>query len=141
MNSAIFAKNAVLNVSGYSPSQLVFGRMPRIPGAPYNDPPAQEGVTKVEMVEQRLTSLFKAREAFSQVENSTRLKKALNSKIPPPAMQHYNVGDEVFFKYAKNPHWQGPAKIIGLDNKVVFLRQGRFTLATSQTRVIKSSLI
>ena len=56
-------------------------------------------------------------------------------------MQHYNVGDEVFYKYAKNPHWQGPAKIIGLDNKVVFLRQGRFTLATSQTRVIKSSLI
>ena len=32
LSSAIFAKNAMINVNGYSPSQLVFGRIPRIPG-------------------------------------------------------------------------------------------------------------
>ena len=42
LNAATFAKNALINVSGFSPSQLVFGRQPQLPSVMTNKLPAQE---------------------------------------------------------------------------------------------------
>ena len=58
--------------------QIVFGSQPRILGAAQNNlPPANENITEVLLVYDRLKAIFEARKLFTEVENSARLKKAL----------------------------------------------------------------
>ena len=133
---AIFAKNCLVNVSGYIPLQLVFGVIPRLPGAPYNAPPANETLVQHEAIASRLQSLYSARQGYMEVENSARMKRALNSKIPPPQMINYQNGQQVFYKHLQTGGWHGPATVIGTANKVIYIKQGRFILATSQSRII-----
>ena len=75
--AAIFAKNSMQNVYGYSPIQIMFGRMPRLPGAPYNKLPAQQGLSKVE--------------------NTVRLNKAKKNKIHPQ-MELFEPQDQVYYR-------------------------------------------
>ena len=76
--AAIYAKNCMVNVKGYSPLQLVMGKQPRMPGpAQDNMPPANRLDTNHKLTHERITDIFAARRAFSEVENSSRLKKAL----------------------------------------------------------------
>ena len=136
LSAAIFAKNTLLNVYGFSPMQVVFGKQPRIPGAAHeNKPPANEEMTDALPVFERLKSIFEARKAFTQVENSSRLKKAL--KVRAQKMEHYVTGEKVFYKFGADPRWHGPGTIIGTDNKVIFLRHGGNIISTSQSRIMK----
>ena len=136
LSQAILAKNMLVNHNGFSPLQLVTGQQPRLPSAMDNSPPAKESVSAVQNVRNRINEIFSARKAFTQAENSKKLNSALQVKSIPK-YEHYSMGEEVFYKHGKNPHWMGPAKIIGLDGKVVIIRQGRFILSTSQTRLLK----
>ena len=137
LKSAIFAKNTMVNKSGFSSSQIVTGSNPRIPGIPYNDPPANEFKTESEAVREKLTTMFKSRQEYMKMENDARLKKALNARSPPPRLEHYENGEEVFYRHGKDGIWHGPASVIGQANKVIYLKQGRFILAASQTNVKK----
>ena len=129
LSAAVFAKNTLLNVSGFSPMQIVFGKQPKIPGAAHNNqPPANEEYVQSVTVFDRLTAIFAARQAFTQVENSLRLKKAL--KVKPQRLELYNTGDRVFYKFGIDPQWHGPGTIIGTDNKMIFI-------STSQTRLMR----
>ena len=48
LSAAVFAKNTMLNVSGFSPMQITYGAQPRIPGAAHgNSPPANEEYIEV----------------------------------------------------------------------------------------------
>merc|ERR1719350_2643475 len=84
--AAIYAKNCLVNVQGYSPLQLVTGKQPRLPGAAQdNSPPANRMDTDHKLTHERITDIFAARRAFTEVENSNRLRKALEVrevKIP-----------------------------------------------------------
>ena len=138
LKSALFAKNTMTNVSGFSSYQIVTGSNPKIPGVPYNDPPANEHETESEALKKRLVSMFKSREEYMKWENDNRLKKALNSRMAPPKLEHYETGEEVWYRHGKDGLWQGPASVIGQQNKLIYLRQGRFILAASNTNVKKS---
>ena len=72
------------------------------------------------------------------MENSSRLKRALILKIPAPKLIHYKLGNNVYYKYGQDNTWKGLAKVIGIDIKIIFLRQGRYILATSQTIIIRA---
>ena len=85
---------------------------------------------------ERLKLIFEARKAFIQVENSSRLKKAL--KVRPQTMVNYVTGEKVFYKFGTDPRWHGPGTIIGTDNKVIFLRHGGNIISTSQSRIMKA---
>ena len=80
---ALMAKNMLINHMGFSPLQLVTGQQPRLPSAIINSPPAKEGISDTEEVRDRLNAIFSARKAFTQVENSKRLNKALQVKSIP----------------------------------------------------------
>ena len=137
LSTAIFAKNTLLNTSGFSPMQIAFGLQPRIPGAGQNNrPPANEDIIESVPIYKRLTALFEARKAFMDVENSLRLKKAL--RVKPQPMEFYNNGDKVYYKFGTDPRWHGPGTIIGTDNKVIFLRHGGNVISTSQSRIVKA---
>ena len=136
LSQAVLAKNMLVNHHGFSPLQLVTGQQPKLPSALDNMPPAMESVSVTQNVRNRINEIFSARKAFTAVENSKRLNKALQVKTFPK-FEHFEIGTSVFYKHGKNPYWQGPAKVIGQDGKVIIIRQGRFILSTSQTRLLK----
>ena len=68
--SAVSGKNALANVYGYSPNQLVFGKNPNLPS---NKLPALEKPCQSEVVEKKLNSIHSARKAFVEAEASEKL--------------------------------------------------------------------
>ena len=139
LSAAVFAKNTLLNVSGYSPMQITFGKQPNIPGAAHSNlPPANEEVVNSVPIFDRLKAIFEARKAFTQIENSARLKKAL--KVKPQRLELYNHGDRVFYKFGTDGQWHGPGTVIGTDNKVIFIRHGGNVISTSQTRLMRANM-
>ena len=134
---AVYAKNTMLNVQGFSPAQILAGKQPRLPGATNNNkPPEDESDISSKTVYDRLKSLQMAREAFIKVDNGNRLKRAM--KVAPSPLEYYPPGTEVFYKYGNDSKWHGPGKIVGQDNKVVLIRHGGHIISTSQTRVFRA---
>ena len=97
--------------------------------------PANETDTDCRPVFERLKALFDARKVFTDVENSSRLKKAL--RVRPQQMELYETGDKAYYKFGTDTRWHGPGTIIGIDNKVIFLRHGGNMISTSQSRLLK----
>ena len=75
--SAVSSKNALANVYGYSPNQLVFGKNPNLPSNLHNKLPALEKPCQSEVVENKLNSIHAARKAFVEAEASEKLSRAL----------------------------------------------------------------
>lgn len=137
LSAATFAKNCLVNVNGFSPIQLVTGKMPRLPSVMTNSIPAQEATSTVKAYTDRINGIIAARKAFMEVENSARLNRALKTKVIPPHVV-YKTGDQVFYKKeGSEARWEGPAKVIGMDGKTIFIAHGRFTYSTSQSRLVK----
>ena len=136
LQPAIFAKNIMTNSTGYSPYQLVYGKNPRIPGAIDNSPPAQDGMTSSALIQKRLTGIFEARKALAKADNKARLKLAERSSRAPK-LEKYEMGDQVYYKFGREPGWQGPGRIVAQDNKLVFIRHGRNIIVSSLARVSK----
>ena len=97
----------MVDKSGFSSNQIVTGSNPRVPEIPYNDPLANESKTESEAVREKLATMFKSREEYMKIENDTRLKKALNARSPPPRLEHYGNGEEVFYRHGKDGIWHG----------------------------------
>ena len=53
-------------------------------------------------------------------------------------MEYYENGDQVFYKFGTDPRWHGPGKVIGTDNKIVFLRHGGNIISMSQSRIMNA---
>ena len=121
----ITATNAAMNTlrreSGFSPSQAVWGRDPRLPeevkGTPQDD--HVEHIISHDRLRAREHSLrISAKEAYFKVQNDARLRRSLlqRSRVAGPELQQ---GDHVFFyrkpKNNKNWEWHGPGVIIGRE--------------------------
>ena len=89
-----------------------------------------------EGVRDRLNAIFAERRSFTKTENSKKLNAALQVKHAPK-MEHYEMGDMVFYKHGRSNQWHGPARVISLDNKVILIQQGQFLLSTSQSQLLK----
>mgnify|MGYP001297108246 FL=1 len=137
LSASIYAKNCLTNVNGFSPIQLVTGKQPRLPGpAQDNAPPANKTFTDHKMTHERITDIFSARKAYTEVENSNKLKKAM--EIRAPKLDFYERGERAFYrKGADNHRWHGPGNVVAQDNKVIFIRHGSWIISTSPSRVLK----
>ncbi|XP_057310580.1 uncharacterized protein LOC130648545 [Hydractinia symbiolongicarpus] len=112
------AKNSLHMNSGYSFYQLVFGRNPNLPSVLNANPPALEGVTVSHVFAKHINALHNARKAFIEAEASERVRRALRHQI-------------------RSTITQGPAKVIGQDSKVVFVRQGSLYVRVPPCRLVK----
>ena len=121
------AKNCLENQYGYSPFQLHIGANPKLPSATRDGPPALEGITKSKSLAQHLTAMHLAREAFVEAESSASLRKALKSKIYSKG-DGIQEGDLVYYQKndskAKSRVWRGPAKVVAVNGKKLFIDQG-----------------
>ena len=137
---ALMAKNCLSNVHGYSSYQLVFGRNPVLPSILTDKLPALEGVSSSYTVANHINSLFSARKAFLEAESSERLRRALR-KNTRPANEYYQSGDKVYYKRPDSQQWKGPARVIGQDGVVVFLRHGGLVVRVHTSRLQKANHI
>ena len=121
---SVAAKNALSNVYGFSPNQLVFGRNTNLPSALHNRLPAQNPTCRSRYIAQNLAALHKARESFIQQEACEKLKRALSHQTRTYADIVYKNGDKVYYKRESSHEWHGPAKIIGRDDQRYLLKHG-----------------
>ena len=133
---ANMAKNSMQMVYGYSSNQLVYGTNPNLPNIMTNGLPAMEGKTSSEVFAMHLNSLQAARKAFTESENSERVRKALMRKVCTNNTVFEN-GDRVWYKRERDGKWKGPAKVIFQDGKVIWVRHGSSAVRVSANRLIK----
>ena len=124
---SISAKNALQNQGGYSPNQLVFGRNTNTPSVLHNELPACEPVAS-EIVRKNLDALHSARENFLGAERSERIKRALRHPTRPYVNEHFENGEDVYYKRKNYKGWKGPAKVVGKVGENVIINHGGQTL-------------
>lgn len=133
---ANMAKNSMQMVYGFSSNQLVYGTNPNLPNIMSNGLPAMEGKTSSEIFAQHFNALQAARKAFTESENSERVRKALMRKVCT-SITDYDNGDIVWYKRERDGQWKGPAKVIFQDGKVVWVRHGASAVRVSVNRIVK----
>ena len=129
---AVNAKNSLLNVHGFSPYQIVYGRNPNLPSVIVNKPPALEGETMCHFMGKHLTGLYSGRKAFIASESSEKIRRALRKQIRPSG-EKFSNGDKVYF--LRDNKWKGPGWVIGQDNVVVFIRYGGTLVRVHESRI------
>ena len=137
LQHAVYAKNTLLNVHGFSPCQIVTGRQPRLPGAcnEENLPPADSVKVDSKHVQQSINNMMQARQAWSKVDNSERLRRAM--KVQPTPLQTFEHGDIVFYKHGIDDEWHGEGKVIGQDGKQIYLKHNGRVISSSPPRLHK----
>ena len=134
---ACMAKNSLSNIYGFSPHQLVFGRNPKLPNVLVDGPVSWECGNISEILTKHLQALHASRKAFIASESCAKLKLALRSKVRCSDETYIN-GDIVYFKKDTDSKWQGPAKVVFADGKVIFLRNGGQLIRVSANRLVKA---
>ena len=109
---AVHAKNSLVNIHGFSPYQLVFGRNPNVPGNSNNLLPAMTSETSSKIVADHLNGLRAARHAYVKAESSDRIARALRGKVFEGTYKKFCVGDTVYYKRKDNKIWKGPGVVI-----------------------------
>ena len=132
----LMAKNSMISVHGYSPHQLVFGHSPNLPSVLVDKLPALEGTNMGTRVGQHLAALHASRRAFTEVECSERIRRALRKQFRPTD-EKYETGDRVYYKRVDSTEWKGPGVVIGQDGAVVFIRHGGILVRVHQSRLSK----
>ncbi|CAE7728714.1 RE1 [Symbiodinium sp. CCMP2592] len=145
MLEAQVAKNEFMRVGGFSPTQWVLGRLPRGVGHVLDE----EELGQLGVLSGRLdaTTAFgrqaefrhTARKAFVHEDCSRRVRKTVLRKAAPLPGK-YQAGDLVCYRIARDEHsgvstWSTVSKIIGFDNKTVWVVHQGVPVATSLARL------
>ena len=136
---ALNAKNSSINVSGFSPHQLVFGKNVNLPSS-MNDQ-LSPGYSTNPLIIEHLKALHSATESFMKAESSVKLRNALR-KQTRHTREHFDLGQAVYYKRDNDIKWKGLSKRKGQDGLVVFIRHGGFYVKVHCPRVqISDSLL
>ena len=127
---ACHSKNALSNIDGFSPYQLVFGFNPNIPSLEdkADKLSALEDATVSEKVAEHINAIYSARREQIKSETAEKIRRALSHQVRDVYSNDVKQGDLVYYKRDKDSRWRGPGRVIGTDNKVVFVRHGGFSI-------------
>ena len=124
LHYAVSVRSCCLYVHGFTPSQLEIGQNIKLP-SPFNDDlPALERCTTSPTIAKHLNALANTRKAFTKIETSCKLKKALIHLVHSHCDIKYAKGNSVFYKLPDEPRWQRPASVISVDGKVIISKHG-----------------
>lgn len=83
-----------------------------------------------------LDALHAAHKAFTESENSERIRKALRKKICTNNTVYQN-GDLVWYRSKDGDRDTGPGKVVFQDGKVIFVRHGAAFVRVSANRIVR----
>ena len=126
------AKNCLVNVHGFSPYQIVYGRNPYSPSN-INKPSALEDKTIGEVMKRHFTNLQEAQKSYLAAEPSERIQRVFRKQIRP---KEEFQDEKVFF--LMDVEWKGPGWIIGKDNVVVIVRYGGIYVHVHESRLLRA---
>ena len=132
---ALNAKNALMNVAGFSPFQLVLGTNPRLPSCISDNTPALTQRSTSKLIQDNLNALHAARTAFISCENDEKIRRVLRSNVRGSGDIKYLTGDEVLYKRNDSVQWHGPATVIGQVDQQVFVKHGSFYVRVHPCRL------
>ena len=133
---AVSPKNSLINHNGFSPSQLVFGRNGNFPSTINDSLPALDKDKDVSSaIGMHIAALHAARQEFISCESSEKIKRALRRQVRTSGHK-YQIGQEVWYKRDDQKKWCGPAKVLGQDGPVLFLRHGTRPIKAHVCRVM-----
>ena len=118
---AINYLNSVLNIQGFSPSQLVFGLNLILPSVSDGKPPflSDEGYSK--LIRKHLYTQQISRKSFVQANYSATMRRTLNFTVSTSGDTIYINGDKVRYKRAGDKEFRGPGVIVGQDDQCVLI--------------------
>ena len=120
---ALNAKNSLINVSVFSPNQLVFGENIKLPNV-MNDQ-LSAGSPETKTIGDHLLALHAAWKAFIAAESSDKIRRALPKKTRNTCDLFFNC-DNVYYKRDSDTKWRGPGKVISQDGPIVYVRHEGF---------------
>ena len=129
------AKNALQNVAGFSPFQLVLGMNPRLPSTLTDELPAITCRNTSQLIRDNLNAIHSARTAFIASENDEKIRRALGANIRSSGEIKYVTGDKIFYKRDASNQWHGPATVIGQVDQQVFVKHGSFYIRVHPCRL------
>ena len=135
LSNAVNAKNCLTNHNGFAPVQLVTGQLPNLPSVINDKLPALHK-PQSEVVLTHLNAMHAARSTFVAAESSERIKRGLRHQVRVTEDIFMN-GEKVYYKKDGCNRWRGPARVIGQDGKVIFIRHGSRVLRVSSCKVVK----
>ena len=71
-----------------------------------------------------IATVHSARQAFMKAQTSEKIKIALK-KQTQQTQERYKISEEVYYKRNIGEQWKGPVNVLGQDESVVFLQNGR----------------
>ena len=119
---SVSAKNALTNIHGFSPAQLVLGYIPSLPSVQTNKPPALSAESYSKLIEDHLKVMHAARTEYLRSESSSKIRRALNNNIRTTGDIKFVNGDRVYYKRHDSKRWHGPGYVIGQDGQHVLVR-------------------
>ena len=136
LDYALLARNIETTNKGFSPFQVVYGNNPHIPGIVNSKLSSLGEEFKNQDIKMHLHRVHMARINFRQADNDIRLKRALRSQVHPSNSVFHEPGDKVYFKEQDKNEWSGPARVIGMDGRVVFLKYGNNIRRVHSSKVV-----
>ena len=126
LDYALYAKNLETNNKGFSSIQIEYGKNAKVPGITNSTLAGLNEFDDNDLIEKHLARINLARNAFRQADNDERIKRALKSRVSSNSNNFFYCGDIVSFKEdisgKVKKKWSGPAKVIGNDGKVLFIK-------------------
>ena len=134
---ALQAKNNLMCLQGFTPSQLVFGKNLRVPSVSnVKEVSELREETKSKYLADKINCMAMAREQFLKAERSMKLKRALKSKVENSRCEHYVNGDKVYFKRNLiDKDWHGPGRVVGQLAGVVIVLFGGNLIRIHHTKI------
>ena len=143
-------KNSTIQTHGFTPSQVVFGKNPEIPGELLNEPqhvvPCTASLLE-DSVERAQSIRYSAKKAILEMQDDRSMRRALAAR--PRLARNFRAGDIVAYwrdqkwiqgKLSKGGRWYGSAVVIGHIGKNVVLAHRSHVLrcAPEQVRLATS---
>ena len=132
---SVTAKNALANVYGSSPSQLVFGRNGSFPSVIHDKLPALDNEFSTEYMRKSLDVLHSARENYVKAESSDKLRRALRLKTRTHTAKLFEISLSVYFKREDSSRWKGPGDVIGIQGETIVIKYGGNIVRVHSCRV------
>ena len=137
--SAVAAKNSLASYGGVSPNMLVFGHNTNFPSVLTDELPAlSTDQAENDVIRINIEARHKAREKYIKAESSEKIKRALRSKVRNFSDVKYESGEKVYYRRKNFKGWKGPATVIGVDGKIVFLRHGGSSFKSHSSSIMRT---